>query len=74
MDNKSGHQPAYPCFATGRYGDIFVEQKGMSKRLLLAGMAMQGILAHTGYEQNEVSAIQSAFRFADELLKQEAND
>ena len=45
---------------------------GMSTRLLLAGMAMQGLLATTGMGISAENIAQSALIYADELLKQES--
>jgi hypothetical protein len=57
-----GWQPAFP--SNGRLG--------MSQRLYLAGMAMQGLLAG-GTTRNKISDIISdSLTLADELLKQEA--
>ena len=63
--------PAYPqkVYSGGRYVDCYA---GMSKRLLLAGMAMQGILARQesiGVELENICKM--SFMASDELLKQE---
>ncbi len=64
MEEKKGLEPAYP---------IVGENAGMSKRLLLAGMAMQGIMTNIDINDkvhySEIAKM--SMRMTDELLKLE---
>ena len=67
--SKLGQEPAFPFEAN--------RNNGMSKRLYLAGLAMQGLLASPSFtnprmKPSDVSKM--AFGMADELLKQEEED
>lgn len=67
---KKGLEPAFPTITTGRYPDLQKQYPGMSTRLYLAGMAMQGILSIPNC--HSVSTIvKLALTYTDELLKQE---
>jgi len=80
---KLGLEPAYPtkyAFFNGSIIDCQIGQDtfqatGMSKRLLLAGMAMQGLLTNNEHITHDSSYPETtaslAFQYADELLKQE---
>lgn len=78
MSKKLGEEPAFPSEYSGGGKDelgmpIIVHRKcyGISKRLYLAGMAMQGLLSNT--EHNRVAfddIIKRSLECADELLKQ----
>ena len=84
---KLGQEPAFPMvnsdgvpgLITKPYSDYIEKMytNGMSKRLFLAGMAMQGLLASPSFtnprmKPSDVSKM--AFGMADELLKQEQED
>lgn len=84
-EKKLGQDPAYPIEVSGDVNGSFgkpVIYSGISKRMLLAGMAMQGMLAHStrykplpNYPENWHDAIaQEAFELADSLLRQEGKD
>lgn len=71
---KLGQEPAFACQPireNGQYMDM--GSTGMSKRLYLAGMAMQGILAGGYFNLHSQSheICERSFSIADELLKQE---
>jgi hypothetical protein len=89
-ENKLGQEPAFPCDAhydangicggrnnmDGSYGVL-----GMSRRLLLAGMAMQGLLAQAQEQHPQSGDMETwnyeciakcALEAADELLKAES--
>lgn len=72
MNEKLGQQPA---FATSAFGDgEGVYDPGMSTRLYIATMAMQGMLSNPNRElryDNVENFIKNCYEYADELLKQE---
>ena len=77
-EKKKGQEPFYPIVA-GKY----VGHYGISTRLYLAGMAMQGILANETTVKvlygNINIAVPSevakyALKYADELIKQESEE
>lgn len=77
-EKKLGTGSAYPCITIeGNYEDTKtkVYHAGVSKRLLLAGMAMQGLLASCTLIQIDETVIKKAVRYSimasDELLRQE---
>ena len=75
-EKKLGQEPVYPSKSKGRYADIVIENPGISQRLYLAGMAMQGLLANQSIRDNDDDVqlywiAQASFNLADELLKQE---
>ena len=77
MKNKLGSDPAYPVdiITNGKDPRMTIHdiKHGMSQRLLLAGMAMQGICASNsgnGFISEQIAS--RALKIADELLKQEA--
>jgi len=75
MTNKSGQLSAFPyVYHRMVKGEDTVEvYTGMSRRLLLAGMAMQGIISYSACGMMiPPNAAKLAFEFADELLKQES--
>lgn len=59
---------------------VILKKKLKSKRLLLAGMAMQGIISRDTQFNNNIGlpditvTINEAYAYADELLKQEGKD
>ncbi len=65
MPNKLGQESAFKSF-------------GISKRLFLASMAMQGLLSNSDLNLNGIGyyefIAQKSFVMADELLKQEAKE
>jgi len=69
---KLGQEPAFPQII--HYGeDRAKEMFGMSKRLYLDGMAMQGILTANSFMDFETPIVcTEPLKFADELLKLEA--
>ena len=74
MSEKLGQETAFPVDAQEGFG--IQKQKGMSKRFYAACAAMQGIISgneinRTGRKTSE-SIIEMAYKFADELLKQES--
>lgn len=79
MENKLGQESAFPRTAKdnglGGFELMPIEWSGISTRLYLAGLAMQGLLGSGFYnlhdcEGNETYA-RKALALADELLKQE---
>ena len=77
-EKKKGQEPFYPIVA-GKY----VGHYGISTRLYLAGMAMQGMLANGKTVEflygNMQMAVPSeiakyALQYADELIKQESEE
>ena len=54
------------------FGFMDISHSGISQRLYLAGMAMQGILASSNSTVDIEYLCTKAFELADELLKQEA--
>jgi len=77
MEKKPGQSPAFPCEHELNFnanGYAAEAQDGMSKRLYIATMAMQGILSNSEITvKNAKDYAEMAFDFADELLKQEHN-
>jgi hypothetical protein len=78
---KLGSEPAFPVKEFGETVGTLVDYKGMSKRLYLAGMMMQGILTNpyltlkdNGKLVKELTpklVAETAYNYVDELLKQE---
>lgn len=76
---KLGQEPAFPRpigeYKTVGDGKWSPAQKGMDKRFYAACAAMQGILsnglANPDKPIRTITIIESAYKFADELLKQE---
>lgn len=67
---KLGTEPAFPLHSPD-YGNGYVEP-GISKRFYAACAAMQGIIAsHTLTYPNPDNVADMAFKYADELVKQE---
>ena len=67
-ENKLGLEPAYPL-------PYNVEYVGISKRLLLARTAMQGLLSNPALFQStfiKQQIVEDAFEMADLMLKQES--
>lgn len=86
MENqKLGQEPAFPIevrYEDGRCiplqtGSDLSKEIGISKRLYLAGMAMQGLLSSGKCPIGNLDdfdirkTVKSAYRFSDELLRQE---
>ena len=73
MENKLGLDPAFPVAAFDTNGNMTTPENsnGISQRLYIATMAMQGILAGRAnvYEPKDICS--KALGYADELLKQE---
>lgn len=69
---KLGQEPAFPTPSKDMF-DRFYQEKGISKRLYLAGILMQGILSSgRPFQMNELKLeVEKAYKVADELLKQE---
>lgn len=68
---QNSRQPAFPDPRRGVSGSI--GETGLSKRELLAGMAMQGFLASyagVGTVPNRELVAEKSIGYADELLKQ----
>lgn len=77
MSNENANQPAYPMQPTvNSEGQICNERyafEGLTKRELIAAMAMQGILADGGHEFRDTHKeriAHLAIVHADELLNQ----
>jgi hypothetical protein len=77
---KKGTEPAFPNVAFDKQGQFThnEEHYGMSTRLYLAGMAMQGLLVQAipdrtnqDTPENNRNRVNFALNMADELLKQE---
>jgi hypothetical protein len=72
-NEKLGQEPAFPNnpYFEGLKGDK--RCFGMSKRLHLAGMAMQGIMTNVDCDDtiHYTAIAEISFNMADELLKQE---
>jgi len=69
---KLGQEPAFPV-ESKEYGNVGINEIGMSKRFYAACAAMQGLLANTNltaYNDPEW-IIKWAYSYADELLKRE---
>lgn len=77
---KLGQESAFPVLRELSNGSFIMDHRGISKRLYLAGMAMQGILSANAKEtwgnfegaQVPEYVAKMSFDFADELLKQES--
>ena len=80
--NKLGQEPAFPCEVISDEDGIRCKQVGpnsiidfgISKRLYLAGMAMQGLLANSDSDVVKLTPSQLAliaYDYTDELLSQE---
>jgi len=65
MSNKLGQEPAFPQLEVC---------DGMSKRFYATCAAMQGLLAGRSARLNCEFVAEEAFRYADELLKQESDE
>ena len=69
-ENKLGQENAFP-YASGA-----VFKAGITKRLFLAGMALQGLLSNCDLSSGSITNyeiyVEKAVKLADELLKQEA--
>lgn len=83
MSDKLGQESAFPSFEHNEsgYGDqltlyfggernFIPFTKGISKRLFLAGILMQGRMAR-GTLLDTANAVSTAYEIVDELLKQE---
>jgi hypothetical protein len=83
-----GQEPTFPVLTweyDGQGNVLHSQSSGMSKRLVIASMAMQGILTHNGFywqgngtmeNLNGVlpsHAAELSFQYADALLKQDQN-
>lgn len=60
MKNEEGNEVAYP----GGYG----QRKGLTKRELLAAMAMQGMAANPYVDQPEETLAKWSVKYADALI------
>ena len=75
-ENPNSQKSAFPEIILDSYsGKPCGQDHGISKRLYIATIAMQGILSGY-YSNNEMNAktetlVSEAYKFADELLKQE---
>lgn len=81
---KNGDQPAAPTLVYNEStGERNGHRQGLTKREMIAAMALQGVLGNIGFYENAISAVQNgtaksfesnltgmAVEFADELLKQ----
>jgi len=80
MTNDNGNRPAYPAMDMNSYlgvDRLELRYEGITKRELIAAMAMQGILSNSSHGiENDVheDASDRAVRYADELLKQLESD
>jgi hypothetical protein len=83
MTEKLGQDPAFPAFEYNEngYGDsitLYIDgqqqhipfTKGMSKRLVLAGILMSGRISRTDVLDLE-ETVSTVYKMVDELLKQE---
>lgn len=73
LKSKLGQEPAFTV-ESKEYGNVGINEIGMSKRFYAACAAMQGILAgssNSSYAIDEKKIIKQAYLIADELLKQE---
>jgi len=61
---KKGTEPMYPT-------PYNCEHKGISTRLYLAGMILQGLCANSNYNGNATANAVHAIELTDELLSQE---
>ena len=71
---KLGYEPAFPTDVKDSGALFNKECMGMSKRFYAACAAMQGIVANQdtrSWAQSYQDVIASAYKHADELLKQE---
>jgi len=71
MKDKLGQQPAFP---TNQSFDFQTDFNGVSKRLYIATMAMQGLINGCVVNNGNYDAkwtAKAAFNMADELLRQE---
>lgn len=79
---KLGQEPAFPV-ESKEYGNVGINEIGMSKRFYAACAAMQGILAGSVMDSvinisdakdipRDTVIATMAYEFADELLKQES--
>lgn len=65
-------KPAFAAMASSASG-IKYKQEGLTKRELIAAMAMQGLLQNEDYTENDLTreaCASDAVKLADELLKQ----
>lgn len=67
---KLGQSPAFPTIEQSGNGS-WDTAPGMTQRLYLAGMAMQGIISSYNSTTSAEYICTKAFEFADELLLQE---
>ena len=71
MKDKLGQEPAFASHTRLLNEDVY--QPGLSTRLLLAGMAMQGLMANSEFPNIGADTIAKwSFEQADELLRQES--
>lgn len=75
MSNQNADQPAYPASAQGlQDGKIIVMQEGLTKRELIAAMAMQGLLVNENAPHKaRLLLVELAIEYSDELLKTLSN-
>ena len=66
---KQINAPAFPV-ESKEYGNIGINEIGMSKRFYAACMAMQGLMTNNDDPAYKYIA-KASFKMADELLKQE---
>ena len=78
-EEKLGQEPAFPV-ESKEYGNVGINEIGMSKRFYAACAAMQGMLSHsTRYHCRTQDShltwkqgmIKESYELADELLRQE---
>jgi hypothetical protein len=71
MEEKLGQEPAFP-FESKEYGNVGINETGMSKRFYAACAAMQGLLSNQSYfVSSAIRVVEDSYKIADELLKQE---